>query len=392
MAMRILLSMRCCMRTFLPVAILSALHTLQASADGLCDIQMSGPICLSGAGQERVVVPPAAPWGLTGFWNFDAQGALDSSGLGFHGMEPVVSGPAVGGGGRSAFFQRSFLTVPVETPGPQSLDFSYTFWVHLLEEPGKHHQGLRHCPLVRKGLDRTVDEVAEAHSFAAAPAVMFDQLSGKLHVEMATDAQTAGQGATPQREVFESHSRLRHGRWFHVALVRMENEKQTRLYVNGILDATVTSEGHVVPNAEPLYVGGDPVVGFKCATPLYIDEVKRYSRPLSPDEIQAEAAPSLSGIEPAYVRLACVDCTLETAMAKCPTSYHVCNDLELHVAGYQVARTLGLLTKDTKVWSHSAGAPAAAPGPAAAIAQSRGASAPGAAESVGLGLCCMDSE
>eukprot|EP00971_Amphidinium_carterae_P303759 6035626-Amphidinium_carterae.1 len=136
-------------------------------------------------------------------------------------MEPVESGPAMGGRGRSAFFQRSSLSVPAElavvgsTGLPAASDFSYSFWVHFVEDPGKHHQGLKHCPLLRKGLDKTIDEVVEEPSYAAAPAIMIDQLTRKLHVELATDAVTdigpknetwsqMGNG----REAFDSHSRL----------------------------------------------------------------------------------------------------------------------------------------------------------------------------------------
>mmetsp|Transcript_26390 Transcript_26390/g.48231 ORF Transcript_26390/g.48231 Transcript_26390/m.48231 type:complete len:426 (-) Transcript_26390:36-1313(-) len=395
------------------------------AAEPCCDVQISGPICLSGNGQDRVFVPPAAAHGLTGRWTFDEDMPWDSSGAGYHGMEAVASGPTMGGRGRSAFFQSTSLTVPAgeaPTVGSSRLlaasDFSYSFWVHFVEDPGKHHQGLKHCPLVRKGLDKTIDEVVEEPSYAAAPAIMIDQLTRKLHIELATDATTSTNPAadnetwtqaTNGREAFDSHSRLSHGRWFHVALVRMERERTTRLYVNGILDSTVISSGHVVPNSEPLYMGGDPIVGSRCATPLYIDNVQRYNRPLTPDEIQAEAAPAFAGIEPSYVRLACVECSLEHAMQKCPAGYHVCNNLELHIAGYQVARTLGLVSsKDMRVWSHAASATSSSVGGVASqsppmsfvqtgessqssrATQTADPSGSSLSANLGLGLCCMD--
>lgn len=383
-----------------------------------CDVDSSGPICL--AGQQRIFLPEAKPPGLVGYWSFDDAQPVDTSGSGNHGVTPVEPGPAMGGRGASAAFHRTYLTIP----GGEQLtlqDFTYTFWLHLRADGGAvQESGLRYCPVVRKGLDNSYKQ-----HYSAAPAVLFDRQTRRIRVELATTAEDGGQTA----EALESNARLRPGSWFHIAVVRLDGQKRTRLYVNGLLDssdgapiaasdAQAPSKGYVQPNKEPLYVGGDPLMSQSCDVPMYVDELRVYSRPLEPDEIQAEAAPALSGVEPSFVRLACVSCPLETAMTNCPDGYHICNELELHMGGYQVARSLGWMTSGTHVWSHAAGDTSIAPvpeatallaggrqptRPAASVviyppgmapppaspAPAQAVEAP-AAEMTGLGLCCSD--
>jgi len=139
-----------------------------------------------------------------------------------------------------------------------------------------------------------------------------------------------------------------------VALVRDDADKRTRLYVNGVLDASHVSKGSLKPVQEPLYVGGDPITRQACNLPMYIDELRVYSRVLDPDEIEAEAAPALGGVEPSFVRLACVDCPLELAHRLCPSDYHICSSLEMHMGGYQIAHSMGYLQPGTHVWTRSA--------------------------------------
>jgi hypothetical protein len=126
---------------------------------------------------------------------------------------------------------------------------------------------------------------------------------------------------------------------------------------------------------------------------MYIDELKIYNRALSHDEIQAEAAPALAGVEASFLRLACVECPLQVAMQNCPDSFHICNSLELHMGGYQVARTLGYLKHGGHVWSHatvhkSDGKPAMVN---AIKGLGLGAVSPPPGEQLGLGLCCADA-
>lgn len=270
-----------------------------------------------------------------------------------------------------------------------------------------------------------------APRYAASPAILFDRETRKLRIELTTNnPDTSGAAGNSGGEALESNARLRKGRWFHIAVVRLDGQRRTRLYVNGILDASMNTKGYTEPNDEPLYIGSDPLVNDRCDLPMYVDELKVYNRALEPDELQAEAAPALAGVEPSFVRLSCIACPLQQAVENCPAGYHICNSLELHLGGYQVARTLGWLERDARVWSHASAAaiqapPAAAPvvpgaaqPPAAAavlaqtlaemhgempasLMQTGSASAPAPGPSpgpapgpgvpLGLGLCCADT-
>lgn len=346
-----------------------------------------------------MLLPPALSEGLAGFWSFDEALALDVSGQGSHGVSSVTPGPAFAGQGSSAFFRRSFMLID----GAEKLalrDFSYTFWLYIVEH-AEHHSGPQFCPLLRKGLDGATE--AGSSPSASSPAILFDRGSRRLRVEMAT----AVDGGPKEVEGFESNARLSTGRWYHVAVARLDGQRRTRLYVNGILDTSESTKGFTLANEEPLYVGSDPVALHQCDMPVYIDELKVHNRPLIPDEIQAEAATSLAGIEPAFVRLACIDCPLQTAMENCPDKYHICNSLELHMGGYQVARTLGWLDKKSHVWSHAPVSNTALQsggglGPTSALQTAHkkmhivslgpGMEAPSKSEGLGLGICCADSE
>jgi hypothetical protein len=352
----------------------------------VCDVDSSGPICLGG--QQRILLPPAKPFGLVGFWPFDEAMPLDVSGGGNHGVTSFQPGPAFGGVGASAFFRKTYLTIP----GSDQLklqDFTYTFWLRIAN-PGPEdgdgpcaQSGLKHCPILRKGLAN-----GNKQTYAAAPAILFDREAMKLRVELAT----TGEGTTQAGEALESNAKLREGAWFHVAVVRLDGQKRLRLYVNGVLDASVPTTGYTQPSDEPLYVGGDPLSSEQCDMPVFIDELRVYNRPLTPDEIQAEAAPALNGVEPSFIRLACISCPLETAMQNCPEKYHICNSLELHMGGYQVARTLGYLKQSSHVWSHSTVANGALQKQGGMGLEHIGVptQSPAQPPMLGLGLCCSD--
>jgi len=382
-----------------PVALAAPVLPAFGLLDSQCGIDTSGPICLG----DQVLLPPALPAGLVGFWNFDQAEPLDSTGNGLTGSSPVVAGPSFAGRGSSAFFHKTFQMIP-GMPQIALTDFSYSFWVYIVEHAG-HAQSASHlCPILRKGLESNSRAAAGGPLYASAPAVFYHPESKRLHVEIATSTDDV----VGSVEGFESNSRLKKGRWFHIAIVRLDSQRKTRLYVNGILDSAASSNGFTMANREPLYVGGDPVTQQSCDLPMYVDELKVYNRHLTPDEIQAEAAPALAGIEPSFVRLACVDCPLDMAMANCPDGYHICNSLELHMGGYQVARTLGWLGPATHVWSHAPSANAglqahgtltmAAPAqgvPTNASALGYGAFAPGdgaVSSGLGLGICCADED
>jgi hypothetical protein len=360
-----------------------------------CEEDAADAICF-GDDKEQVLLPPALPDGIVGYWSFDDSLPMDVSGNHFHGLASVQAGPALAGQGSSAhFFKSNFMVVPHKDKLSLQ-DFSYTFWLHLLDDTSVH-QGLRVCPLVRKGGAANALEEGEA-PLPSSPAILLDRQTRHLHVEVGTEGGAPGDMVELGTEGFESNARLSRGRWYHIAVVRLNNQRRTRLYVNGILDASQSSKGFTaMRNSGPLYVGGDPRWSQDgCNVPMYIDELKIYNRALDHDEIQAEAAPSLAGVEPSFLRLACVDCPLAVAQQNCPDKYHICNSLELHMGGYQVARTMGYLQHGTHVWSHATShdaageeAPVISPPDGGGFASTP---QPSGAESIlGLGLCCADN-
>lgn len=394
---------------------LSTVHALTAAVGSTSEVTLSGVGCEEDAAgaicfgdhSEQVLLPPALQPGVVGFWSFDTVMPLDASGNDNHGLASLQAGPSLAGQGSSAhFFKSNFMVVR----GSETLklqDFSYTFWIHVLDDAAGPHQGLRVCPLLRKGsADGRVEDGQTP--LPPAPAIFIDRQSRHLRIEVGTVGGTPGLMASLGTEGFDSNARLKRGRWYHIAVVRLNGQRRTRLYVNGVLDASQSTKGFTAPNSGPLYVGGDPSSGDQCNVPMYIDELKIYNRPLSHDEIQAEAAPALAGVEASFLRLACTDCPLEIAMQNCPDTYHICNSLELHMGGYQIAHALGYLKHGGNVWSHyttvqpgttmdkvsqSMGiTPArAAVSPAAAVSGPAPAPSPGIAPSLGLGLCCADA-
>jgi len=362
-----------------------------------CEEDAADAICF-GENREQVLLPPALPAGIVGYWNFDDSLPVDVSGNHFHGLASVQAGPSFAGQGSSAHFQKSNFMVVKHNEKLALKDFSYTFWVHLLDDTSGAHQGLRVCPLLRKGAAaNTADGQAP---LPPSPAILIDREKRHLRVEVGTVGGVLGDMVDQGIEAFESNARLARGRWFHIAVVRFSSQRRTRLYVNGILDASQETKGNTAVNTGPLYVGGDPAAGDQCNVPMYIDELKVYDRALDHDEIQAEAAPSLAGVEPSFLRLACRDCPLAIAQQNCPADYHICNSLELHMGGYQVARTLGWLKQGTHVWTHATSHNAKGEEEAVIKPLEGGfsstpapnAQAGGAPETIlGLGLCCADA-
>ena len=132
----------------------------------------------------------------------------------------------------------------------------------------------------------------------------------------------------------------------------VKDGKKLKLYLNGILDSMTLILGDMFHNKDSLFIGGNP--SELCENSLLIDEFRFYNQVLLEQEIQAEASPALGGIEPNYIKLGCIDCTLKKASQSCIDNYHICTAMELHNGGYQIAIIQGWLPKDGKIWSRSA--------------------------------------
>jgi hypothetical protein len=218
-----------------------------------CDVSASGPVCSSEG--EKFLLPPAVPLGLVGYWSFNEEIALDHSGNSNHGVTETLPGPSPTGSGSSAFFRKTFLTVPNSeqflTP-----DFSYSFWIYLIHDASATpaSDGQRYCPLLRKGIHD-----ASTQQFASSPAILVDRMTRRIRVSLTTTADASESG-----EILESNAHLAQHQWMHVAVVRLHAARTTQLYVNGILDAAAPSRGDFVANNFPLYIGSDPFAAEHC--------------------------------------------------------------------------------------------------------------------------------
>jgi len=175
----------------------------------------------------------------------------------------------------------------------------------------------------------------------------------------------------PEGEYLISNSIIPYERWTHVGIIRLD--KRLRLYINGIMDSVNTTAGSSVTNQQPLYLGGAPWTQDECSVPLFLDNFRFYTRELSDNEIQAEAAPALGYVQPNFIQLGCMNCPLSEAASTCIVGYHLCTNIEIHAAGYMVSRANGWINWDSNIWTYNA---------LNTTAGSNGA--------VGLGLCCLN--
>lgn len=348
----------------------------------ICDVVLSDPICYgseSFVGRRQVLLPNAVPSGLVAHYNFDADLAVDVTGNGNHAETELVHGPSPAGSGHSALFNNNFMMVP-DSAWFGMKDFTYSFWVYLQEESVTRHasRSATWCPLLRKGID---DHATK--QYASAPGLLFNHKTGQLRAQVTTTIKGVKDG-----EHVDSNSRLMANRWMHVSMVHHHARKSLILYVNGILDTALSTQGVMVSNHYPLYIGGDPYNQYDCGFTLYIDDVKVYSHAVPPHQLSAEASPSLGGVDSSYVRLGCLSCRVEEAAKRCPKNRHICTSVELHTGGYQVARSLGWLPAGTHVWTQAAVVKAAEAAMGMPTLPPAGLRPADAESSVGLGLCC----
>lgn len=98
-------------------------------------------------------------------------------------------------------------------------------------------------------------------------------------------------------------------------------------------------------NEFPFYVGNLPWLNDICSLHAYIDELSIFSRETKSYEIQAEVSSNfLGGIEPNYIHLGCVGCTLQEAKSSCIEDYHLCTILEMSAGVYSAAKAMGWVT------------------------------------------------
>ena len=302
----------------------------------LCDITLEGGMCIFGS--ETVLMPAAVPDSLVGHWTFDDNSGLDSSGEGNHASVVPPASPGRMGKGYSGSYSSSYSEIP-HSSSFSSKTFTLTFWLFMHKDPAD--TGHRWCPIIQKGTDDESNLI-----YDRSPAVYYDREDKFLKVYVSTDEIVN----FPQGEFVVSNARIPYYRWSHIAVVRTQS--RIRLYVNGIIDAVNATEGWTEPNEDPWYLGGTPWTTGDCPISMYIDEVRFFDgRELLEEEVEAEAFGALGSIEAYFIRLGCINCNYETAQGACPNTHHLCTSIELHSAGYAVARAMGWTDWNGHLWS-----------------------------------------
>jgi len=307
-----------------------------------CDIITEGPICLFNG--EKIILPNARHENLIGYWNFEEIRALDNSGLRNHALNVVKSGPTFNGIGNSGYFSNGDYLEVSHTKAFEGDDFTITFWIFMIQDFFSANKGTRYCPLIQKGKDDL-----SSKSYSRFPAIFFDRKEKFIQVFLKTKTQNS---KNIEGEFITSNSKINNQKWMHISLVK--KNKQIKLYINGILDNTLEVSDTLQKNSENIFIGGTPWLKEECNYSFLMDELRYYNSDINESLIMAEASPALGGIEPNYINLGCVNCSLQTASKSCKDKYRLCSPIELHTGGYQVARNMGWLNWNTHIWTYSA--------------------------------------
>jgi hypothetical protein len=271
---------------------------------------------------------------------------LDNSGLRNHALNLVRAGLSFNGSGASGLFSNGdYLEVP-HTKAFETEDFSITFWLFFIQDYFTENKGIRYCPIIQKGKDDLFSK-----TYNRFPSIYLDRKNRALKTYIKTQNKAANlelnEGAS-----FISNSKIKQQKWMHISLVK--KEKILTLYVNGIKDNSLKLIDGEQNNKDNLYIGGTPWLKDQCNFPYLMDEVRYYNKAITEDSIQSEASPALGGIETNFVNLGCLDCSLQEASSACKKGYKICSTIELHTAGYQIARSLGWIDWSTHIWTNSA--------------------------------------
>ena len=320
---------------------------------------LPGSICLFNG--KKVLMPDAAPQGLSGRWTFDEIKPVDSSGNEQHATFTVGAAPGVMGRGASGRFTGfNALRVPDEKgtllSSQKDGNFALSFWLYLPQNPIELEQGHASagdqlmCSLVTKGENTDTPAIS----------IMMSPKTRRLELRAVT-----GKNG-PQHEKFVSIGKVRTNAWVHVALLRARRDaggqsvSDLTLWLNGVQDVSASTKfGPSIGNTDALVVGSpeNEKNAGACRIAMYVDELKTYAEGLEidvfPEFVRAEASPALSGVDPGFARCGCTQCTSTEASADaCSEGYHLCTEMELNVGGYQIGRANGCLDYSVKnVWT-----------------------------------------
>lgn len=306
----------------------------QGDMRGQCSVTVADSVCPMNG--QKVVAPPSRIPGTVAHWTFDDALSMDISGNGHHFTSPSVPGPGRSGSGASAFLDGSRMMVVNHTSMMMSETLSLSMWLFLLEDSNGNWR-----TLVHKG----------SRDSERTPTLMLEPNARGLELIVST----TNTGSPGGERVF-SNSILPLNQWIHVAAVI--EDRNLRLFINGILDAENTTVGEVILNEGPIYFGNDPwrVMGGAQA---FIDDIRLFSNVLSPGQVAAEAG-SVTSAGPNGPFLACSSCSLDLCLAACrhhkdpdtrkSSEFHMCSAAEMHGGAFVAARSMGWIHGKSNVW------------------------------------------
>jgi hypothetical protein len=316
-----------------------------------CNMVMASSICVDGG--RKVIGPHSLSRGLVGKWTFDDALAQDKSGLGHNPAQPPAFGPGLNGNGYSAYFDGSSSMEIPHSDHLQSQDFCVTMWIYLLAD--------------YTGMWRTIMHKGNRDHERTPTLFLEPETRGLEFFVSTTDtSQEAG-------ERLWSNTFVPLRQWTHIAACA--EGRNLRLFINGLLDAENTTIGTPILNQGPVYIGNDPWRVAPGGARSYIDELRYHTRSLSADEIQSQAQLGLGGVEPSFVELGCMGCTMNSCPKSCRRGYRMCTTRDVHGGAYLVARSMGWANAETRVWT--------------AEDNKDGADTPDAS---GLCMCCREDE
>ncbi|KRX01889.1 Concanavalin A-like lectin/glucanases superfamily [Pseudocohnilembus persalinus] len=200
-----------------------------------------------------------------------------------------------------------------------------------------------YCPIIQKGNDNSDENIYQRQ-----PGIFLNTKDNTLKIFISTIGQQQVYG-----EFITSNARLLQNKWHLISFIK-QGEK-VKLYVNGILDGIKFLDTQTLQNDGNLYVGNTPSSQQKqtCNLDMYIDDLKIYNKGLNNFEVQAEIGNQLGGIEPSALHFGCLNCELQKAIDSCIDGYHLCTTIELYSGIYQVARIMGWIEWNNKIWTYN---------------------------------------
>ena len=204
---------------------------------------------------------PTPPVGLVAHWKFDETSGVAATDAAGANPGTLLNGPARVAGIANGALNFDGVNDYVNIPDSAVLDFSGTFSISLWFNPS---QGITALSGRKDVLKKFLSYWLIFNYPSNDGKLSFVLNSGSPVLKSTTSAWTAGQ-------------------WYHV--VATGDGSTLRLFVNGVLESSMSSTVTPVANGYPLQIGGNTEQGYYF--PGAIDDVRLYSAALPADAVQA---------------------------------------------------------------------------------------------------------